>query len=407
VVNHKVFGCTLLTAGTSIGAGMLALPITTGLTGTIPALVVFIASFIFMLMNLFIFLEASFYCAHHEANVISIIKARLGRTGSTIAGITYLLLFYAVLAAYISGGGELLADASQSIHFILPGKYSYQILFTLIFGIVIYSQARGVDQFNRLLMMGLMLSFLILVILISKNAQFDFIKRGETQYVWAAIPVVVVAFTCHLILPTIKNYLNDHIPSIKQALFWGSLIPLIFYIIWEFLLVSALPITGGFSLTMIANSPDPIVALAHTLSNNLNITSALILMLFFSFFALLTSFLAVGLSLMDFFADLFQLAKTPRTRLLLVALTLVPPLLFAVFNPTAFVHALGFAGVFVVILFSILPICAIWKARYHEKLSAPYQCMLGQPALVIWLLFALFIIILHSANMLGMLPGSR
>ena len=93
-LKSKTIGCILLVAGTQIGAGMLALPITTGIAGFIPAIVLFSCAFVYMLMNLFVLLEANLSCPHQEANIISIAKQQLGRTGQGIAWLSFLLLLY-------------------------------------------------------------------------------------------------------------------------------------------------------------------------------------------------------------------------------------------------------------------------------------------------------------------------
>ena len=74
---NKTFGGILLVAGTSIGAGMLALPITTGVGGFYPAIVLFLVAFSYMLVTLFLLLEANLYEPSMEANIISMARRRL------------------------------------------------------------------------------------------------------------------------------------------------------------------------------------------------------------------------------------------------------------------------------------------------------------------------------------------
>ena len=50
-MNTKIIGGTLLVAGTAIGAGMLALPVLTGMAGFVPSLFLFLHSSLFKKLN--------------------------------------------------------------------------------------------------------------------------------------------------------------------------------------------------------------------------------------------------------------------------------------------------------------------------------------------------------------------
>ena len=58
---NKTYGGILIVAGTQIGAGMLALPLTTGIAGFSYAVLTFVVCFIYMLTTLFLLLEANYY----------------------------------------------------------------------------------------------------------------------------------------------------------------------------------------------------------------------------------------------------------------------------------------------------------------------------------------------------------
>src|SRR5206468_11353 len=92
---------------------------------------------------------------------------------------------------------------------------------------------------------------------------------------------------------------------------------------------------------------------------------------FFSFFAIVTSFLGVSLSLMDFLADGFGIKKTRTGRIALYLMTFVPPLLITLIDPRAFLSALEYAGAFgVVTLLGLFPALMVWSGRYQRHLAA-------------------------------------
>ena len=76
---NKTYGGILLVAGTQIGAGMLALPLTTGIAGFSYAVLTFFICFAYMLTTLFLLLEANYYSSDASINIISMANKHLGR----------------------------------------------------------------------------------------------------------------------------------------------------------------------------------------------------------------------------------------------------------------------------------------------------------------------------------------
>lgn len=116
----------------------------------------------------------------------------------------------------------------------------------------------------------------------------------------------------------------------------------------------------------------------------------------FAFFAIVTSFLSVALSFIDFLADGLNIKKTPKGKVVLVLLVLGPPFLCAFLYPTIFLIALNTAGGFgAVILFGILPALMVWKGRYTQKLGHPELVPGGKPLLILIIAFAAWVMVLQ------------
>ncbi|MCB1084755.1 MAG: tyrosine transporter, partial [Chlamydiia bacterium] len=75
-INHFIGGIFLV-AGTTIGAGMLALPVMTSFVGFYPSIVIFLVCYLVMLATAFFFLDANF-AVEGEVNLISISECLLG-----------------------------------------------------------------------------------------------------------------------------------------------------------------------------------------------------------------------------------------------------------------------------------------------------------------------------------------
>ncbi len=404
IYRNKTFGSALLVGGTSIGAGMLALPLATGVGGFFSASFLLCTAFAFMLLSVFFLLEATLMSDKVNANLITICKERLGSVGEFVAWVSFLMLLYAVAAAYLSGGGSLIADVLGAG---LKTNISPNVgifIFLAVFGFIVVFETKAVDAINRICMVGLGATFLFLLIFVTPHVDLSHYREGKPQYLWVAVPVVVLSFTSHIIVPSLRSYLSGDVEKLKKALLFGSLIPLVFYLVWEFLIVGLLPLTGEYGLESIGGEAYPVAKLTDALNAILGVPWIAVLVGLFSFFALVTSFFGVALSLYDFLADGFKIKKTIKGRATLLVLMFTPPLLFALFYPSGFVMALGYAGVFVAILYGILPALMVWRGRYKEHKEERFRVFGGRITLTLMLVGSLAIIFFQIAATRGWLP---
>ncbi|MEE3003752.1 MAG: aromatic amino acid transport family protein [Pseudomonadota bacterium] len=403
---NKKYGGILLVAGTQIGAGMLALPLTTGIAGFSYALLTFLLCFLYMLTTLFLLLEANYYSKEQESNVISMAQKHLGKVGEIIAWLCFILLMYSALSAYISGASDIFKNIiSKVAPNIETSEIQLSIFISVVFGAIVYYGARCIDSINRILMLGLGFSYIIMVITLLPKISYLNLTQNHIKYLPAAIPVVILSFTAHIILPSLRSYLDNDIEDLKQVLIIGSCIPMLVYLIWVLIIVGIIPYHGNLGMLALANSEHPIGLLPHAISkytgsdvigqnNNL-----------FSFCALTTSMLGVLLSLQDFLADGFKIKdRTVGIRFALIVACTIPPLLLIFFCPGLFIEALSYGGVFIAILYGILPPLMVWKARYQNSLSSEYTLPGGKPALVVILLIAVVVILTQILLTHGYLP---
>jgi tyrosine-specific transport protein len=415
-LSGKHWGGMMLIAGTAIGAGMLGLPLKTGVSGFFPSILGLGVGFSFMLLSLFVLLEANLYLTSWDANIISMAKARLGFWAQALAWVCFLLLLYAALAAYMSEGSSLILQFWQQLtplswHPSAGHAQQYGVYgFVLLFGAVVYLGTKMVDYVNRFLMIGLISAFVTLVVFSVPHIETKHLFEFYPGYLIASVPVIIASFTSHLILPTLRTYLENDIEAIKKVLLYGSFIPLVFYLVWEFIIVGMLPLHGDVSLISVTHAPHPVGMLTQAMHQHVSGALVSTMLAAFSFFALLTSFLAVALSLSDFLADGFAISKhNSMRRLGLMVMTFLPPVLLLVCASSEktpfFLLALGYLGVFIAVLYGILPALMVWKGRYVEGIEAKYRAPGGKGALVILLLGSVAIIAIQIAATLGALPA--
>ena len=124
----------------------------------------------------------------------------------------------------------------------------------------------------------------------------------------------------------------------------------------------------------------------------------------FSTLALVTSFLGVGLGLLECIEDLLKRSfNRSAGRITLGLLTFIPPLIFALFYPEGFILALGYAGQMFAFYAVVLPVSLVWKARrLHPHL--PYRVRGGNLALFVVLALGVAITAIPFAIRAGYLP---
>ncbi len=377
-----LLGGTLLVAGTSIGAGMLALPVVTAAGGFVPAFFVYLLCWIFMTCTGLLLLEICLKLPP-DANLVSMASSYLGMPGRIFAWGLYLFLFYCLSVAYISGGGGLLNDWLG--HPLAPWQAA--LLFVALLAPFVYAGARMVDRINLVLMGGLILTYLAFVALGAPHVQLAPLQHADWSASLIALPVIFTSFSYQGIIPSLTAYLHRDPRKIRLAILGGTTLAFVIYLLWEFLILGIVPVDGVYGLAQAHELGQTAVApLKHHVASG----SIALIGQAFAFFAITTSFLGVTLGLLDFLADGLQMPKKGMRRLFLAFLTFGPPTAIALFNPNIFIFALVFAGgIGCALLLGFLPVLMVWIARYGKggHHGGPIQLGGGRPLLFFLFLF--------------------
>ena len=376
----KTLGAVLLIAGTAIGAGMLGIPISTGASGMFAATFLLGSMFIYMLVTLFLFLEAMYYCPNPSTNLIGLCRKLSGPLTESFAWLLFLTLLYVAAASYMIGSGEILASSFA----IFKGqKMIASIIFALFFSGIAFFKMEWIDRLNRLLIVGLIVAFFLLISSSAPHIKASNFSGGTPWLAIAAIPTVVTSFTSHIILPSMRTYLDNNLSLLKKAILIGCGIPLVFYLTWEFIILGLLPHSGDYSLLSILNSgEDSLSLLIDYLAYHYQVDYFAELVAGFSFFAIATSFWGVMISLRDFIEDGLQLERYTYHKLYANSLAFIPPLAMVIFSPSGFSSLLHYMGIIILLLYGILPVYLVWRARYQLNLSSAYVLPGGRYLLI-------------------------
>jgi len=400
MISNKTLGAILLIAGTAIGAGMLALPISTAANGFTLSTLAFFICWFFMIIAALLLIEVNLYLPG-EKDLISMVGSTFGTGGKIIASTAYLLLLYALICAYLQGSTAWFIKILEEFHIILPTLSSIFILI-VVFGTIIFYGTAVVENINRYLVFGLFLTYLILISSALPKVELTKIVTWQAAKLSESFPLIITAFGFSVILPSLTAYLDRNVNALRSAVIIGSFIPLVIYLLWEFVALGIIPATGTNSFQTLAahhdNGTGVTIALEQIVGKSWITQSSR----WFAIFAILTSLLGVSLALFHFLADAFEMQKTPKQRLLLVTLTYLPPFLVVLFYPAGFGKILGFAGLFVAVLLGILPAIMAWYHRYYLKASSKvnYQVFGGKILLLAVMIFFSYITYLEISNCL-------
>jgi tyrosine-specific transport protein len=379
-------GGMLLVAGSCIGAGMLALPILTGLAGFFPSLSMLLLSWAFMTFTGLLLIEVNGWFKT-QVNLVSMAEESLGKKGRITAWISYLFLFYSLLVAYTAASGTIFSAIIASLfNLTLPAPLA-SFFFTALFGYIVYLGTRPVDLLNRVLMAGLITSYLGMIALGLSRIDTAYLIYSAPKYTLFSLPVLVVSFGFQNMIPSLTAYMKGDQKRVRLTIFGGSLITLVIYLIWSLLVLGTIDLpTIEASYFKGEEATIPLRAVLGS-SGISHFAQG------FAFFAIITSFLAQGLTLTHFLADGLKKQPTRKNLAWLVPLALLPPLFLALNNPQIFFRALSFAGgICAMILFGILPISMAWIGRYVRKHPSHYHVTGGKPILILALFFSILVI---------------
>jgi tyrosine-specific transport protein len=399
---NKTVGSTLLVAGTMIGAGMLAMPLTSAGIGLTATVFLLIGLWAVLTFTALLFVEL-YQTADSDAGIGTLAAQYFGKAGRIISTAVLIVFLYALIAAYVSGGGSLLLDLLPSMGDKDTMNKIAVLVFTIFFGSFIVIGTHSVDKINRVLFFVMIAAFILVLALMLPNIKFDNLMAMpiDNALIISASPVFFTAFGFHGSIPSLNKYLDGNVKSLRIAILVGSGITLFAYFLWQ------LSTHGLLSQNEFLQILREDATLNGLVKATLEITQSPIIanaVKIFSTLALVTSFLGVALGLLECIEDLLkQSFDIHAGRISLGLMTFIPPVLFSLFYPEGFILALGYAGQMFAFYAVVLPVALVWKARsIHPNL--PYRVWGGKALLVLVLVLGVIITSIPFAIRTGYLP---
>jgi aromatic amino acid transport protein len=409
---NKTLGTTLLVSGTMIGAGMLAMPLTSAGIGFTFTVVLLISLWLLLTYSALLFVEV-YQTTESDSGIGTLSALYFGNAGRVVSTTVMFVFLYALLAAYISGGGEILMKATQSTGLLgqegvianTSPEMTLKIfigIFTVFFGSFVIISTKVVDGFNRLLFFVMLVALGVVMFVMFPKASVQNLMAMplDNALIISAAPIFFTSYGFHGSIPSLVKYMEGDVRGLRIAIVAGSAITLVGYILWQ---LSTHGVLSQSEFTQILKEKPTLYGLIEAcrrITGSEIIASAVQL---FSALALVTSFLGVALGLFDCTEDMLRKGLHINAgRLLLGAITFLPPVLFAYFYPD-FIAALSYAGQMFAFFAVVLPVGLVWKARRRYP-NLPYRVAGGDIALIIALVIGIVVACIPFFVKAGMLP---
>ncbi len=385
-MSSKIFGGSLLIAGTSIGAGVLAIPVLTAAGGFFPAICIYFLCWLFSIFSGYCYLEVlSWFKSKENVNLVSMVQRTLGNSAKVGLWIVYMILFYSLLIAYFCEGGNMVlrifnSEASGSlIKHIAPIGFAVLVCPLLTLG------TRVSDYFNRVCTVGLGCAFAAFCVLSFLQFKPALLLESSWKDAIPGFPIIFLAFGYQNVLPSLYYYMEGNVKDLKKTILIGSSIPFILYILWEALVLGVVP------MPMLLQAKAHGCTAVSALKNSLHSQEVYVVGEVFSFFALVSSFIGVAIGVMDFFSDAFHWQKKQRRGVLFI-LTFLIPMMWAIVYPGIALKCLNYAGgLGVAFIVGVFPLAMVWTGRYGKNNFSKKHLLFGGKSVL--LLMGIFILI--------------
>ncbi len=345
--------------GASIGAGILSLAYGSRLAG-FPVLVFWVLLIgLFTTISMLYVAEATLR-TRRPLQLSGLAETYIGKVGAWLMFIAVFGNSVGALTAYTTGSGQILSQM-MGIPPILGS-----LLFFIPAVVVVWLGLKAVGAAETIITSAMILMILILV---TATILGPGIKASHLTYfnIGSAIPVfglVIFTFIGQYSVPELaRGYSRGDIKRLPKAIITANIIIALMLIIVP---MAALGLNGPEKVTQVVT-----VAWGEALGS-----WAFFLANIFTMCAFMTSFWAIGQSLLTNIVDKlkFPSEMDPKFRMIALALVVTPPFLIAYSGLIGFVDILRLTGAFSGMMMGLLPILMLNRARKEGTREPEWNC---------------------------------
>lgn len=391
VTKLTLYEAVAIIVGANVGSGILGLAYSSRLAGW-PILVLWLAVAGLFTTFSMLYVAESALRTKKPLQLPGLAEKYVGKVGSVLIFISVCANSIGCMVAYTTGSGNILCTLLG-----LP-NWAGSLLFTVPCVLVVWFGLKATGLWEKFMSTGMVVLLGIIVIASFLSGKADVSRAVYANWTYA-VPLLSSAIFCYIAqyaVPELARGMRHTPKKLPVAIILGMFITGVLLAVVP---LAVLSLTGAEEVTQVAT-----LAWGQALG-----TWALYTANIFALCAMMTSYWAVGGSMLTNIVDMFKLKdeKDTKTRLIAIACTVLPPFILAYAGLVSFVDAIGWAGTFGGVIMSIVPVLMLNNARKKGDVEPEWKCgWYAHPAvqgmiIVIFSLAAIYFI----CSMIGILPA--
>lgn len=391
VTKLTLYEAVAIIVGANVGSGILGLAYSSPLAGW-PILVLWLAVAGLFTTFSMLYVAESALRTKKPLQLPGLAEKYVGKVGSVLIFISVCANSIGCMVAYTTGSGNILCTLLG-----LP-NWAGSLLFTVPCVLVVWFGLKATGLWEKFMSTGMVVLLGIIVIASFLSGKADVSRAVYANWTYA-VPLLSSAIFCYIAqyaVPELARGMRHTPKKLPVAIILGMFITGVLLAVVP---LAVLSLTGAEEVTQVAT-----LAWGQALG-----TWALYTANIFALCAMMTSYWAVGGSMLTNIVDMFKLKdeKDTKTRLIAIACTVLPPFILAYAGLVSFVDAIGWAGTFGGVIMSIVPVLMLNNARKKGDIEPEWKCgWYAHPAvqgmiIVIFSLAAIYFI----CSMIGILPA--
>lgn len=391
VTKLTLYEAAAIIVGANIGSGILGLAYSSRKAGWPILLLWLIVAGVFTTFSMLYVAETALR-TRKPLQLPGLAEKYVGKLGAVLVFISVCANSLGCMIAYTSGSGNILCTL-----FGLP-NWAGSLVFTVPCVLVVWLGLKATGLWEKFMSTGMVVLLGIIVLASFLSGKADVSRAIYSDWMYA-VPLLSSAIFCYIAqyaVPELARGMRHTPKKLPVAIIAGMFVTGVLLAIVP---LAVLSLTGADEVTEVAT-----LAWGQALG-----TWALYTANIFALCAMMTSYWAVGGSMLTNIVDMFKLKDEhdTKTRVIAIVCTALPPFILAYGGFVSFVDAIGLAGTFGGVIMSIVPVMMVNSARKKGEIEPEWKCgWYAHPAvqgtiIVIFGLAAIYFI----CSLFGILPA--
>jgi tyrosine-specific transport protein len=350
--------------GTIVGVGTFGIPFVVSQVGFWPG-IFYLLVLAGVLLLLYLLYGEVILRTKESARLPGFAEKYLGKKGKIIVSISTLIGISASLICYIIVGGEFLATLFNA-DFLICGLILWFLLsLGIVFGL------KSIAKFELFMLFLFVVTLGVIFFISLPYVKTENLAGFHSENLFLPYGVILFAMSGTSAIPALREILRGREKDLKKAILIGTIIPVIFYLIFAF---SVVGVSGS------ETSQEAIQGLITKLGRGIVLLGAV-----FGTMAVSTSFLTLGVYLRDVLLHDFNVKKA-----LSAAFVCIIPLPAFLLGVEYLIPLMAFIGVILAAFEDVVLILVSKRAKIKGTRPPEYKIKVPDP--VLYLLCGVFIV---------------